>query len=327
EDDDSLVWREQVKVVNEPLEFSEKFIDEYPGQPIFQNSLYMERLGYIKNQLAIFGNQIQQREQEVIETNSKIKTLKRGVGLAAREVNMSRPLAKEGIVPMVEILKLERQLNQMQGELESTRLMLPKLGASLRENIFKRKEVALTFRSESQKELNEKRNRLFQLQQGEVGLQDRVRRTSVVSPVKGTIKTLHVNTVGGIVQPGMNLVEIVPLEDSLLIEARIEPKDIGFLRPGLETMVKFTAYDFTIYGGLVGEVEKISADSIQDEKGNTFFIATIRTRDSFLGSENNPLMIISGMQAGVDIVTGKKTVLNYLLKPLLRAKQGALRER
>lgn len=327
EDDEAQVWREQVKVVGAPLAFSDKFVEKYPGQPIFQNSLYMERLDYIKNQLAIFGNQIQQREQEIIETNSKIKTLQRGVGLAAREVNMSRPLAKEGIVPMVEILKLERQLNQMQGELDSTRLILPKLGASLRENVFKRKEVALTFRSESQKELNEKRNRLFQLQQGEVGLQDRVRRTSVVSPVKGTIKTLHVNTVGGIVQPGMNLVEIVPLEDTLLIEARIEPKDIGFLRPGLEAMVKFTAYDFTIYGGLVGEVEKISADSIQDEKGNTFFLATIRTRDSFLGSEANPLMIISGMQAGVDIVTGKKTVLNYLLKPLLRAKQGALRER
>ena len=327
QEDAGLAWRDQVKVEKVDLEFPDAFSEQYPGQPEFQRSLFNERLGFVKNQLSIFGNQIEQREQEVIETNSKIRTLQRGVSLAAREVNMSRPLAREGIVPQVEILRLERQLNEMQGELESTRLLLPKLDASLRENIFKRKEVALTFRSDAQKELNERRNRLVQLQQGEVGLQDRVRRTSVTSPVKGTIKTLNVNTVGGIVQPGVDLVEIVPLEDTLLVEARIEPKDIGFLRPGLEAMVKFTAYDFTIYGGLVGEVEKISADSIQDEEGNTFFLATIRTSESFLGQQTAPLRIIPGMQAGVDIITGKKTVLDYLLKPILRAKQSALRER
>lgn len=320
-------WREQVKLVDSPLDFAEDFVKKYPGQPEFQRSLYQERLSFINNQLAIFATQIEQREQEVVETKAKVNTLQRGVNLAAQEVNMSRPLAKEGIVPPVEILRLERQLNQLQGELESSRLMLPKLDASLRENISKRTEVALTFRADAQRELNEKRNRLIQLQQGEVGLQDRVTRTSVTSPVKGTIKSLHINTVGGVVQPGMNLVEIVPFEDTLLIEARIEPKDIGFLRPGLAAMVKFSAYDFTIYGGLAGEVEKISADSLQDEDGKPFFIATIRTTDSYLGSEQAPLRIIPGMQTGVDIVTGKKTVLNYLLKPILRAKQSALRER
>ncbi|MBU3825690.1 MAG: HlyD family type I secretion periplasmic adaptor subunit [Candidatus Oceanisphaera merdipullorum] len=320
-------WREQVQLVASPLDFADDFMEKYPSQPEFQRSLYKERLSFIENQLAIFANQIEQREQEVIETQAKVNTLQRGVSLAAQEVNMSRPLAKEGIVPQVEILRLERQLNQLQGELQSSRLLLPKLDASLRENISKRTEVALTFRADAQRELNEKRNRLMQLQQGEVGLQDKVTRTSVTSPVKGTIKTLHVNTVGGVVQPGMNLVEIVPREDTLLIEARIEPKDIGFLRPGLTAMVKFSAYDFTIYGGLVGEVEKISADSIQDEEGKPFFIATVRTTDSFLGSAAGPLMIIPGMQTGVDIVTGKKTVLDYILKPILRAKQSALRER
>ncbi|MGR7921708.1 HlyD family type I secretion periplasmic adaptor subunit [Zobellella denitrificans] len=326
-EDSSLAWREQVRIVGSVLAFSDDFRQQYPGQAEVQQALFEERLGFVRNQLSILGNQIEQREQEIIETNAKVRTLQRGVSLAAREVDMSRPLAREGIVPQVEILRLERQLNQMQGELESTRLLLPKLDASLRENIFKRKEAALTFRSEAQRELSERRNRLAQLQEGEVGLQDRVRRTSVTSPVKGTIKTLKVNTVGGVVQPGMDLVEIVPLEDTLLVEARILPKDIGFLRPGLEAMVKFTAYDFTIYGGLLGEVEKISADSIQDDEGNTFFLATIRTQESFLGTEEAPLKIIPGMQAGVDIITGKKTVLDYLLKPILRAKQGALRER
>ncbi len=322
-----LGWREQVQVAPAELTFPEAFVEQYPQQPAIQRSLYNERLDYVKNQLSIFGNQIQQREQEIVETNAKVRTLGRGVGLAAREVNMSRPLAREGIVPQVEILRLERQLNELQGELESARLLLPKLEATLKETISKRKEVALSFRSEAQQELNERRGRLAQLKAGEVGLQDRVTRTSVLSPVKGTVKTLSVNTVGGVVQPGVSLVEIVPLEDTLLVEARIEPRDIGFLRPGLEAMVKFTAYDFTVYGGLMGEVEKISADSIQDDEGNTFFLATIRTRESFLGNEQAPLRIIPGMQAGVDIITGKKTVLDYLLKPILRAKQGALRER
>ncbi|WP_445397687.1 HlyD family type I secretion periplasmic adaptor subunit [Zobellella sp. An-6] len=326
-EDGSLPWREQVQVNRGHLSFSDDFMGQYPGQAEIQQSLFDERLDFIKNQLSILANQIEQREQEIVETNAKVRTLQRGVALAAREVDMSRPLAREGIVPQVEILRLERQLNQMQGELESARLMLPKLEASLRENIFKRKEAALSFRSESQRLLSEHRNRLAQLQEGEVGLQDRVKRTLVVSPVKGTIKTLKVNTVGGVVQPGMGLVEIVPLEDTLLVEARILPKDIGFLRPGLEALVKFTAYDFTVYGGLAGEVEKISADSIQDDDGNTFFLATIRTRNGFLGTERDPLMIIPGMQAGVDIITGKKTVLDYLLKPILRAKQDALRER
>ncbi|PSJ40278.1 HlyD family type I secretion periplasmic adaptor subunit [Zobellella taiwanensis] len=326
-EDPALAWREQVQLRIEPLLFSDSFNDKYPGQADIQQAVYSERMGYIGNQLSILGQQIEQREQEIIETHSRVRTLQRGVSLAAREVDISRPLAREGIVPQVEILRLERELNRMQGELESTRLALPKLDASLRETIFKRKEVALTFRSESQKELSERRSRQALLQEGEVGLQDRVERTLVTAPLKGTVKTLRINTVGGVIQPGMNLVEIVPLEDTLLVEARVSPKDIGFLRPGLEAMVKFTAYDFTIYGGLKGEVEKISADSIQDEEGNTFYLATVRTYDSFLGSEAAPMPIIPGMQAGVDIVTGKKSVLDYMLKPILRAKQSALRER
>ncbi|MBL1378149.1 HlyD family type I secretion periplasmic adaptor subunit [Zobellella iuensis] len=326
-DEVNLPWREQVVVQGGRLTFADDFTEQYPGQADIQQALFDERLTFLQNQLSIFANQIEQREQEIVETNAKVSSLQRGVSLAAREVDMSRPLAREGIVPQVEILRLERQLNQMKGEQESARLLLPKLDASLRENISKRKEAALTFRSESQRILNERRNRLAQLQEGEVGLQDRVRRTLVTSPVKGTIKTLRVNTVGGVVQPGVSLVEIVPLEDTLLVEARILPKDIGFLRPGLEALVKFTAYDFTIYGGLAGEVEKISADSIQDDDGNTYFLATIRTQESYLGTEQASLMIIPGMQAGVDIITGKKTVLDYLLKPILRAKQDALRER
>jgi adhesin transport system membrane fusion protein len=148
----------------------------------------------------------------------------------------------------------------------------------------------------------------------------------VRSPVTGTINRLLVNTVGGVIQPGMDLVEIVPLEDTLVIEARIKPSDIAFLRPEQEAKVKFTAYDFTIYGGLDAKLEHISADSITDEKGNSYYLVRLRTNKNYLGPESDPLPIIPGMVASVDILTGKKTVLAYLLKPVLRAKYMALRE-
>ena len=240
---------------------------------------------------------------------------------------MNRPLAKEGIVPQVELIKLERQVNEMRGELENARLLLPKQNSLLKESILKRIDVALQFRVNAQKELDEKRNKLAQVTEGQVGLKDRVARTSVLSPVRGTIKTIKVNTVGGVVQPGMDLVEVVPLEDNLLVEARVLPKDIAFLRPGLPAIVKITAYDFAIYGGLQGTLEHISADTIQDDKGNAFYLVRVRTGKSFLGDASKPLPIIPGMMANVDIITGKKSVLDYLLKPILRARYTALRER
>ena len=240
---------------------------------------------------------------------------------------MNRPLAKEGIVPRVELIKLERQVNEMRGELENARLLLPKQNALLRETILKRNDVALKFRVDAQKELDDKQSKLSQLAEGQVGLKDRVERTSVLSPVKGTIKTIKVNTVGGVVQPGMDLIEIVPIEDNLLIEARVLPKDIAFLRPGLPAIVKISAYDFAIYGGLKGTLEHISADTIQDEKGNAFYLVRVRTDKSYLGDASKPMPIIPGMMASVDIITGKKSVLEYLMKPIIRAKQSALRER
>jgi membrane fusion protein, adhesin transport system len=145
--------------------------------------------------------------------------------------------------------------------------------------------------------------------------------------VRGTVKTLKVNTIGGVVQPGADLVEIVPLEDTLLVEARVRPADIAFLAPGLPATVKVTAYDFSIHGGLKGVVEDISADTIVDERGERFYRVRVRTDRNYLGSDREPLRIIPGMTAEVDVLTGEKTVLAYLVKPILRARDRALTER
>ena len=149
----------------------------------------------------------------------------------------------------------------------------------------------------------------------------------MVSPVRGIVKLLKVNTIGGVVQPGSDLVEIVPIEDNLLIEARVRPQDVAFLHPGQPAMVKFSAYDYTIYGGLKAKLELISADTVTDDKGNAFYLIQVRTDKNHLGGDNKPLLIIPGMVATVDIITGQKSVLDYLLKPVLKARTEALRER
>jgi adhesin transport system membrane fusion protein len=161
---------------------------------------------------------------------------------------------------------------------------------------------------------------------GNAALQDKVKLTEVRSPVRGEVKRLLVNTVGGVVQPGRDILEIVPLDESLIIEAKVSPRDIAFLHPGQRVFVRFTAYDSTIYGGLKGSLQQIGADSITDEKGNTYYVVRVKTDTSHLGTQGK-LPIIPGMTAEVDIITGNKSVLNYLLKPVLRAKAQALSER
>ena len=185
----------------------------------------------------------------------------------------------------------------------------------------------MKFKAEAARELSEVNAELARIKETIFSLEDKVTRTHVRSPVAGTIKQLKINTVGGIIQPGMDLVEIVPAEDNLLIEAKIRPADIAFLRPGQQAMIKLTAYDFSIYGGLPAKLERISADTIVDEHDESFYLIYLRTEQNYIESRQRRLDIIPGMVASVDILTGKKTVLDYLLKPILKAKNEALRER
>lgn len=240
---------------------------------------------------------------------------------------MSQPLVKAGAISQVEILRLQRSAVETRGELEATNLAIPRAEAAVAEIERKMEESRLSFRSDAFKELNEARTELSKITSTSKAIDDRVSRTTVVSPVHGVIKQLKVNTIGGVVQPGSDLAEVVPLEDSLLIEARIRPQDVAFLHPGQKAMVKFTAYDYTIYGGLKANLELISADTIQDEEGKSFYLIQVRTEKSHLGNDDHPLLIIPGMVATVDIITGQKSVLDYLLKPVLKARQEAMRER
>ncbi|HAT7745419.1 HlyD family type I secretion periplasmic adaptor subunit [Legionella pneumophila] len=261
--------------------FPEKFTKSYPHLVQDQLSLYESRM----------------RELNQLET---------ALELAQKELNLTRPLLKGGSVSEVEVIRLERTVSEIKGNIEK-------------------------FKSEELDKLNKARTELFALIEANKADKDRLTRTTVRSPVYGIVKQIKMKTIGGVVQPGSDLLEIVPLDDTLLIEAKIRPSDIGFIHPGQKAMVKITAYDFSIYGGLDGVVEHISADTIVDEqtdkKEESYYIVKVRTEKNYLGTEKKPLPIIPGMQATVDILTGQKSVLQYLLKPIIKAKQSALRER
>jgi adhesin transport system membrane fusion protein len=287
-------------------------------------SAYEASTSTLNAQLAIARQQLAQRQQELVEVRAKREQASRAYELTARELGYTRPLLKDGAVSEVELLRLERETGRFLGEREMASAQISKTQSAIEEASRKIQEITLNFQSEARKELSDTLAKLNVSSAGGVGLADKVDKSSLRSPVKGTVKRLLVNTVGGVVQPGRDIIEIVPLEENLLLEAKVLPKDIAFLRPGDRALVKFTAYDFSIYGGLEAKLEFIGADSVTDERGNTFYTVRVRTEKSKLGEG---LPIIPGMVAEVDIITGQKSILSYLLKPVLKAKQAAFTER
>lgn len=292
-----------------------------------ERALYSSRQRELQANLSVLRQQSEQRVQDLAEKRARLVQLQQSHGLVAREVAMTRPLVQQGVMSEVELLRLERQQSDLKGELEATRISIPRLEAALMEARNKVEGFIIKFRSDAMSELSAARAEISAIGATSSALEDRLTRTTVRSPMTGTVKRIKVTTIGGIIQPGMDLMEIVPLEDNLLIEARVKPSDIAFLRPGLDGVVKLSAYDFSIYGGVPAKLEFISADSITNDEGETFYIIRARTKTNYLVQGDKRLPIIPGMLATVDIRTGKKTVLAYLLKPVFKAKDEALRER
>ena len=320
-------WKRQIRISKKFLQFPADLKENAKQLVLRQQDEYNSRLNNLENQVAIQAQQIKQRQQEIKELSSKISTLKTSLKLANRELKLTRPLALKNIVPEVELLKLERSVNEISGELNALRLLKPKMQSAFEEAVLKRREAVLKYRTDARAQLNELQSKFSSITEAQVGVQDKVKKALIISPVVGTIKTVHITTLGGVIKPGQVLLEIVPTEDKLLIEVKILPKDIAFIHLGLPARVKITAYDFTRYGGLEGFVEHISADTTQDEEGNSFYIIRIRTTESNMHSRDKEDMpIIPGMMTSVDVMISKRTVLEYILNPILRAKELALRE-
>lgn len=320
-------WKKKIQLKTDPLLFDKTFSEKHPTLVTQQQNEFRDVMANLQNQLNVTSQKIRQKQQELNETKTRISILASNYSIIQREYGMTKPLADEGVVPEIELLQLQRSMNDSRKELTSARMKLPVTESEIQEATYKYTNIASDFIAKSQQELSDVSNKLSSMAETQVGLEDKVSRTVVTSPVKGTIQKIHINTIGGVIQPGMDLIEIVPTEDTLLIETKIAPQDIGFLHPGLKAIVKFTAYDFTNYGGLSGTLETISADTVQDEEGNSFYQVRIRTEQSQLKDVNGEaLPIIPGMTASTDIITGKRTILDYLLKPILKAKHTALRE-
>ena len=289
-----------------------------------EKRLYETRLSELNTMVAINQQQLQQRQQELSEMRSRKASAERTLDLSQQELTKTKPLLASGAVSEVDILRLEGAVSKARGDSEQAGAQIARVQAAIGEATRKIQETELTFRNDARKEMADVMGKLNALNQGAVALSDKVDKSQIKAPLRGRVQRLLANTVGGVVQPGKDIVEIVPLDDMLVLEAKVLPRDIAFIHPGQAATVKFTAYDFSIYGGMAAEVENISPDTVVDEKGNAFYLVRVRTTQARFSEK---LPIIPGMTAEVDILTGNKTVLSYLLKPVLKGKAYALRER
>ncbi|MET1080786.1 MAG: HlyD family type I secretion periplasmic adaptor subunit [Pseudomonas sp.] len=321
------IERLSAEIEQRELNVPEELRAKAPGLADSERALFNSRRQQWLDEVAGLQEQLIQRQQELREFASNREQYRSSLALLDQEIRMSEPLVAEGAISQVEVLRLKRAQVENRGQLQAITLTIPRAESAIKEVERKIDETRGRFRSEALTELNEARTDLSKTEASGKALEDRVNRTLVSSPVRGIVKQLLVNTIGGVIQPGSDLVEIVPLGENLLVEAQIRPQDIAFLHPGQEAMVKFTAYDYTIYGGLSAKLEQISADTTTDEDGNSFYLIKLRTEKSHLGTAQSPLLIIPGMVASVDIITGKKSILSYLLKPIIRGRAEALRER
>ena len=292
-----------------------------------ERSLYLSRQEQINAKIRAMEDKKRQKEQELKSTIQRIVNLKSSFTLINEEVKMTRPMVKQGVKSKVGFMKLQREQGKLKEELDTAESSIPSIEAGISEISNSIEEAKIEFRNQAKRELNEVTAEAMRIKESAEALGDQMERTLVRSPINGVIQKLYIHTIGGVIQPGEDLIEIVPTDDVLWLEVKIKPSDIAFIYPGQKAVVKVSAYDFAIYGSLEGEVVHISADAIKDEKDNVFYTLHIKTSKNHLGTEEKPLKIIPGMVVDVDIMTGKKSVMDYILKPILKAKQYTFTER
>lgn len=306
------------------LDLPEEELKNVPQILEHEKRLYRESKKEFDSQMTIMREKLSQKEHELEEVQARLVQARQAYGLAAQELNKTQPLLKSGAVSEVEVIRLRRDVANARGERDAAIARKATLERSVEEAKEQIQETELNSRNKWREELADVLSKIASMSQGTKGLADRVKRAEIKAPVNGTVQRLYINTLGGVVKPGGRVADIVPLGDSLEVEVKVSPKDIAFVHPGQKAMVKLTAYEFSIYGGLKADVYHISPDTVTDEEGNTFYLVRVKTPAAAI---REGLPIIPGMMAQVDILTGKRTVLIYLLKPILRATSNAMKER
>ncbi|WP_372966383.1 HlyD family type I secretion periplasmic adaptor subunit [Marinobacter sp.] len=320
------VERLRAQIQNEPLQLDFTKAESPEQEQILrqEQSYYHASLKELNERLSVAREQREQRQQELSEVRARLAAAENAYRMSTQELQATQPLLASGAVSEIEILRLQRDQAAADGERLQAAARARQVEAGIQEAESRLLEVGSSMRNQWRAELSEANAQLNSLEKSVAGLADKVKLSEIRSPVNGTVQRVLLNTIGGVVQPGNAIVEIVPSDDRLLVEAKIAPKDIAFLRPGLPATIKLHAYDFSIYGGISATIQHISADTITDDRDNTFYLVRAVTTENDAAQH---LSVIPGMTAQLDIMTGKKSILSYLLKPLLRAKANALSER
>ena len=317
------------------LTFPSELAEVSPTVVAGEKSLFDARARKLAQDIEVIVQQESQRRRELQEYKATEVKLTETLQLLNREVDLTRNLFKQKVVPEIEMLRVERQASEMRGQLEVIRASTQKAQAGIQEAQARMETARTTLRAQADEDLAKSRGDMAVLDENIKSAKDRVFRTELKSPVHGIVNKLNINTIGAVVQSGANVMEVVPLDDTLLVEGRIRPQDIAFIRAGQDAVVKVTAYDSSVYGSLKGKVERISADTITEdaradrgsEKTEVFYRVIVRTDSNHLGLTAAPLPIIPGMVTTVEVLTGKKSVLDYLIKPARLLRDEALRER
>lgn len=301
--------------------------EKYPDIAANEEKLYHSRQSELKTALAIIEDEVREAEANLSEVKSSAAKFAKSKELLQKELAITTRLVEQKAVPEIEKLRLERELNEASGNLATAYQSQQSLEARLSGARRKAEGKKADFRSQALAELNDVESRIAAISESLKSVADKVSRAELKAPVDGIVQKVHIKTVGGVVQPAQKLVEIVPASGDLMIRARISPADVAFLKPGQEVRVSVTAYDPQIYGTLQGRLERIGADAIDDGKGNRFFEIDVRTVKNHLGDEARPLPIAPGMVTETEVITGKRTILTYLMKPVLRARDKAFTEK
>lgn len=328
----SVYLEAQIKRLNAELK-RVAFTYEKTNDPVIddffinENELYVRNMTQLASKTEILREQLKQKDNVITDTKQTIQHLKFSLEMITKEVAMTEPMVQRGIRSQVDFLKLQREESDAKQRLQSAILAVDK---TYLEKVEIQKRINETYENNEalvREKLNETISGLKELQSNSVALSDQVSRTIVKAPSNGIVQKLHINTIGGSIKPAQDLIEIVPTDYKLLIEVKVLPADIAFIYQGQKSIVKFSAYDFSIYGGLNGNVVNISPDTVTEKDDKTYYIVRIETEKNFIGNEKKPMKIIPGMVADVDIITGKKSILDYILKPILKTKQYTFTER
>lgn len=327
------VLRLEAETQGIPLKFPANLEQNNPRAVAAEKNVYDARAKKLVQDIDVIQQQEAQKRREVDELRASEARFSETLKLLSREVELTRNLFNQRVVPEIEMLRVDRQATDMRGQLSVVQATIVKTETAIQESQSRIAGVRASFVAQAEEDLAKSRADLAVLDENIKFAQDKVRRTELKAPVRGIVNKLNITTIGAVVQPAANLMELVPIDDTLLVEGRIRPQDIAFIRANHPAVIKLSAYDSSVYGSLHGKVERISADTIIDEKGDknergeTFYRVMVRTEKNHLGTAEHPLPVLPGMVATVEILTGAKSVLDYLIKPARVLRDEALRER